>query len=285
MGSLKFEKRNLRKRTINLLLFLGLLLLFSGCEQAGPPASNDLSNSEPNPPAPGFNLSGSDPKAIAIADEVMEAMGGRAAWDETRYLSWTFFGRRNLLWDREGQKARIEVPEDSTIYLLDLKEGKGKVQIGGRLLLEPDSLSAFISQGQALLINDSYWLVMPFKLKDSGVTLNYLQEQDIQPDSTGATIKCDALELLFQDVGITPQNKYHVFVDKETKLVRMWAYFSNATDRSPSIITPWNDYREYGDILLSGDRARGQLTNIAVYKNVPKEAFTSFKKPNPMAFR
>ena len=31
-----------------------------------------------NPSAPGFNAAGSDPKAIALADEVMAAMGGRA---------------------------------------------------------------------------------------------------------------------------------------------------------------------------------------------------------------
>jgi len=34
-----------------------------------------------NPAADGFNESGSDAKAIAIADEVMKAMGGRMAWD------------------------------------------------------------------------------------------------------------------------------------------------------------------------------------------------------------
>ena len=37
-----------------------------------------------NPPAPGFDLAGSDPRAIAVADQVMERMGGREAWDRTR---------------------------------------------------------------------------------------------------------------------------------------------------------------------------------------------------------
>jgi hypothetical protein len=53
-----------------------------------------------NPAAEGFNESASDAKAIAIADEVMQAMGGRKAWDKTRYLSWKFFSFRQLTWDR-----------------------------------------------------------------------------------------------------------------------------------------------------------------------------------------
>ncbi|MEJ2086172.1 MAG: hypothetical protein P8Y44_10915, partial [Acidobacteriota bacterium] len=47
-----------------------------------------------NPPAPGFNAEASDDEAIVIADQVMEALGGRKAWDDTRYLTWNFFGRR-----------------------------------------------------------------------------------------------------------------------------------------------------------------------------------------------
>ena len=45
-----------------------------------------------NPPAKGFNAAGSDAKAVAIADQVMEAMGGRKAWDATRYITWNFLG-------------------------------------------------------------------------------------------------------------------------------------------------------------------------------------------------
>ena len=39
-----------------------------------------------NPSAAGFNLTDSDAKAIAIADEVMQAMGGRHNYDQTRFL-------------------------------------------------------------------------------------------------------------------------------------------------------------------------------------------------------
>ena len=55
-----------------------------------------------NPAAEGFNMEGSDPKAISIADEVMTAMGGRKNWNNTRYITWNFFGAR-LVFHSVGQ--------------------------------------------------------------------------------------------------------------------------------------------------------------------------------------
>ncbi len=53
-------------------------------------------HAEDNAPAEGFNAADSDTKAIAIAiaDEVMSTMGGRKNWDDTRYITWRFFGFR-----------------------------------------------------------------------------------------------------------------------------------------------------------------------------------------------
>ena len=70
-----------------------------------------------NPAAPGFNAAGSDSVAIQIADQVMYAQGGRKAWDKSRYFYWNFFGRRSLLWDKNGGKVRIEIPDDQLIII------------------------------------------------------------------------------------------------------------------------------------------------------------------------
>ena len=73
-----------------------------------------------NPPAPGFNLQDSDPAAVELADSVMMAMGGREGWDNTRFISWNFFGRRDLVWDKQTGDVRIESQQDSTIYLVNI---------------------------------------------------------------------------------------------------------------------------------------------------------------------
>ena len=69
---------------------------------------------ETNPPAPGFDLDGSDPRAIEIADRVMAAMGGRQAWDATRFLRWRFFGRRLHVWDKHSGDIRVEGVDSET---------------------------------------------------------------------------------------------------------------------------------------------------------------------------
>ncbi|MFT5618244.1 MAG: hypothetical protein ACI85I_001475, partial [Arenicella sp.] len=183
--------------------------------------------SEINPPAKGFNLENSDEQAILIADKVMEAMGGRKNWDETRYIGWNFFGSRKLLWDKKSGNVRIEIPSKQTVLLVNVFNHTGKVKIGEKQLTQPDSIAKYVKQAENIWINDSYWLIMPFKLKDSGVTLKYLREDTVQ---TGQ--KAAVLQLTFEEVGKSPDNKYEVFVDKETNLVSQWAFFPTANSDS-----------------------------------------------------
>lgn len=248
-----------------------LILLFLACLLFAVPMSAQLQkeNTE-NPPAPGFNLQESDAKAIQIADEVMKAMGGRQNWDNTRYITWNFFGRRKLLWDKWQGDVRIEA--DNTTYLVNVNNNTGTVKIGDEVLTNPDSLKKYVERGISIWINDSYWLLMPFKLKDSGVTLKYMGEQN-----TSDGKPADVLQLTFQNVGRTPENKYLVYVGKDSHLVQEWNYFQKFTDEKPTMVTPWENYQKQGNILISGGRGNNRkLSDIAVFKSVPESAFTSF---------
>lgn len=252
----------------NLLLFsLPLLLLACGDQ-----AATTQGNSETNPPAEGFNLAGSDEKAIALADSVMLALGGRKNWDDTRYLRWNFFGARTLLWDKLEQKARVESHRDSSVYIVDLKNGGGMVERNGEVLSAPDSIAKYTERAKGMWINDSYWLVMPYKLKDSGVTLKYVGQ-----DTTLAGKMADVLQLTFEAVGNTPNNKYFVYVDPDTHLVSQWDFFTNAGDEAPRFSSPWEDYKQFGTIMLSGNRGSRSITDIAVLESVPAGAFSSLE--------
>jgi hypothetical protein len=55
-------------------------------------------------PAP----AGTDPKADQVAAQVLDALGGKAAWDNTHYLHWTFAGRRAHTWDKWTGQHRVE---------------------------------------------------------------------------------------------------------------------------------------------------------------------------------
>lgn len=247
-----------------------LLLIIStySCNTKSPEKSSDMIN----PPAPGFDMEHSDPAAVELADSVMAAMGGREAWDKTRYISWNFFGARNLVWDKEKERVRIESLKDSIIYLVNLNTLEGRVQVKGQELAPGDSLQKMLNRARSMWINDSYWLVMPFKLKDSGVTIKYLGEDTLM---TG--VKSNVLQLTFNNVGDTPQNKYIVYVDLADNLVKQWAYFSQAAQDSSNFMRPWDNYRKYGRIMLSADRSDGGgPKDVKVDEVLPDALFLEF---------
>ncbi|MDH3708672.1 MAG: hypothetical protein OER04_02225 [Cyclobacteriaceae bacterium] len=227
-----------------------------------------------NPAAAGFDTINSHPKAIAVADQVMESMGGRAAWDQTRYLAWDFFGARKLIWDKQDGRVRIDFP-DSSVYLVNVNDLSGKVLHQGEAITQADSLAKYIERAKNIWINDSYWLVMPFKLKDSGVTLKYLEIEETL-DGTMSHV----LELTFRAVGVTPQNKYLVYVDTSNNLVNQWAYYRESDQDSANFILPWGNYQDFGSILLSDDRGERDLSELAVFETLPDEVFTSFEPVN-----
>lgn len=221
-----------------------------------------------------FNNENSDPKAIEIADKVMEAMGGQAAWDSLRYISWNFFGARDLVWDKHTGRVRIDFPRDSSIYLVNVETMEGKIIKNGEVVT--DSLQKYIEAAKSIWINDSYWLVMPFKLKDPGVTLTYSREYTI---SSGDEF--DVLELNFDEVGDTPNNKYEVFVDRSDNLIKQWSYYKNAEQDSSSATWPWNNYQEYQGVLLSADRSDNKgPKNVKVFNELPDTVFESFEVPS-----
>lgn len=239
-------------KIIHFLFVLSAIGAFNACA-----SSKKISD---NPAAPGFNAAGSDARAIAIADEVMQAMGGRKAWDETPGLSWSFFNRRKLNWNKLAGTCRIEWLSKPQIIEVNLHNGSGSVILNGVTQTHPDTLAKYLDIGKKVWINDSYWLVMPFKLKDSGVTLKYLGESKTENGAAS-----DLLQLTFANVGVTPDNKYQVWVDKKSRLVTQWAYFEKYTDEKPVITNAWSGYVKVGKILLSTERgSRGSLAPVEI---------------------
>lgn len=235
--------------------------------------SISFGRAQTNPAAAGFDQAGSDPKAVAIADQVMDAMGGRKNWDNTRYITWNFFGFRKHVWDKWTGNVRIENVRDDLVVLMNINTDKGRIFKYGQEQTNSDSLVKYLKIGKGAWINDSYWLVMPYKLKDSGVTLKYLGDEKTK-DGKDA----DLLQLTFKGVGNTPDNKYKVWVDKQNHLVWQWAYYPRFDAEKPGFVLPWIDYQKQGKIMLSGERGERDLTEIKVMEKLPETVFTSFEK-------
>jgi hypothetical protein len=210
-------------------------------------------------------------EAERIARDVIEACGGTERWENTRYFHWNFFGSRQLWWDKEKGRVRIEVPKKELIMIADLDEEKGKAWRGGKPVKDSSERMELVRQARRIWANDSYWLFMPFKMLDPGVELEHLGVDSL---SSGPAHK---LRMTFDSVGFTPSNKYHVWVDQDEKLVRKWAYFATREKEEADLSTPWRSYREYNCLLLSGDRGKRSITDIRVPESFPEGTFEKMK--------
>jgi len=224
-----------------------------------------------NPPAVGFDAENSDAQAIAIADEVMAASGGRQNWENTRLIKWNFFDSRKLVWDKHMGQVRIDFLKEDLKIIVNLTTEEGKALRNDTLFTEGPIYEQLMEKGKSVWINDAYWLVLPFKLKDTGVTLKYNGEGETQEGQLA-----DILQLTYREVGKTPNNKYLVYVDKETRLISQWDFYKNAADEEPKFQLPWKDYKQYGPINLSGNRGKNALTDIEVWKMGQERLFVQW---------
>jgi hypothetical protein len=221
-------------------------------------------NAEDNPAAAGFDAAGSDARAVAIADVVMHNLGGRGNWDAVQCLAWEIFGRTHL-WNKWTGDYRLE--DGELLVIMNVNDGGGRAWTNG-VELDGEEKTAALERGLAVWINDSYWVFMPYKLKDTGVTLKYAGESKT-PDGRAA----DVLVLTFRDVGETPENRYEVYVDQATGMVSHWAYFENATDTEPGITSDWNNWTEFGGIMIALRDGRREVKGVRVSRDNDAAAF------------
>ena len=212
-----------------------------------------------------------DKKANAIVKEMVVAMGGEKNYNATRFIQWDFVNRK-LFWDKWTGDVRVENPSANQVVLVNINTMKGKVYENGVQLTDEKKVSALLEKGKNWWINDAYWLVMPWKLQDPGVTLSYVKT-DTLPNGKAA----DVLQLTFDGVGVTPENKYWLYVGQDDHLIQQWAYYQNFNDAEPKFLKPWNNYQKQGAILLSYDRPNENVgpKNVVVKNTFDSALFSS----------
>ena len=227
---------------------------------------------------PSASSDASDPAAIALAEATLEAMGGAEAWNETRFVRFEFFGFRLHHWDRHTGRHRLEGQTrdgDSYVVLHTIGADGGQAWLNGEALAGED-LAQWLERAHGAWINDTYWLVMPYKLLDPGVTLKVAGEETLE----GKVY--DKVLLTFDGVGLTPGDRYWAYINRETGLMDRWAYHLEnwEAEREPTGWW-WRDWDRYGKVLLSprrhneADDRTAMLDQLAVFDQLPDSVFTS----------
>ncbi len=223
-----------------------------------------------------------DEKANAIADEMMQALGGRENWDRARFLRFTFVrqGRRlNLTWDRELGRYRLEALTDAGVpyvVVMNLTTRQGRAVLEGRPL-EGKELSEYLTLAMRIWAGETYWLLCPYKLRDPGAILTYEGEENV-----GGTIQ-DLLHIRFENVGLTPGDQFWLYVNRKTRLLDRWRFkLQGGTEGDYR----WTGWERFSGILLATERlgANGDrilFEDIIVTDSLPDEVFTSLAPLNP----
>lgn len=227
---------------------------------------------------------------------LMEALGGRDAWESTRYVRFDWVVARDdgalarsHSWDRYTGQYRLEFPqgdEDGRFLALfnvnelrrDSALGKvpdGRVWIGGREL-EGAARDSALRRAYGTFINDSYWLLMPFKWADPGVHLSWEGRttlEEIEGEESFPTV-----HLTFEeDLGVTT-DQYWGYIDPGSHLMTAWKYHLEGREEEGAVIR-WENWRQVGPIRLATDRVWPDgsrniwFEELAASRTVPEGAF------------
>jgi hypothetical protein len=127
---------------------------------------------------------------------------------------------------------------------------------------------------QSLWTNDSYWFLMPYKLRDPGVTLKHagpVQEG-------GATY--DKLSLTFANVGETPGDQYWVYVNKANDRVEKWDMVLQG-DPPPPVSYTWEGWEEHDGLWFPTAHRNAEGRNVFTRDIVTSRALpkATFERP------
>lgn len=281
----------MRRTTWRSALLAGLAISFAGGCAPRDGADEGGSASAATPPATAADSAG------YLADRLLESLGGESAWASTRYLSFRWLveregavvADREHAWDRYDGRYRLAYEQDSVRHLSlfnvnELRDDPelGKVPAGrawiGTTELESAARDTALRRAYSIFINDSYWLLMPFKWRDPGVHLAYEGLTELSDGRAYPTV-----HLTFDTgLGVT-EDQYWGYLDPDSGRMAAWRYHLGRSEE-PGPLIWWRDWRSVGPLRLAADRVldSGERTiyfeDLAASRTVPDGRFDP---PNP----
>jgi hypothetical protein len=179
----------------------------------------------------------------ALAQRVHEAAGGRKL-REVAELRFNFVvmvdGEKKSdvrhRWDLRGSRDRVTWTDRQGVsrdVIVDLTK-------------KPEGEASDEAKAYARWINDSYWLILPLKRLDPGVIRT---REDDRPWN-GKTYQI--LRLEFQKVGLTPGDRYWLFIDPKTARIERWEMVLEG-QKPPAEGFSFEEYQAVGPLALALD--------------------------------
>jgi hypothetical protein len=197
--------------------------------------------------------------ASAIAQKVFLAGGGDKL-SEVAQLNFTFIyyqGEQKVFeakhkFDRKNYRARVTWTDRKGVVrdgIIDIKTKTGTGTIDGAPATG-EALTDLLNKTYARWINDAYWLLMPLKLSDPGVTLTK------EANKTVNGVEYQILKMGFGGVGLTPGDTYWLYINPKNNRIERWDMKLQDSEALEPV--SWEDYRAVGPLWLAFDHKEAE---------------------------
>lgn len=150
-------------------------------------------------------------EADQLAEKMLSAVN-HDAYKQTNYIEWTFAGRNSYKWNKQQQL--VEVTMGKTVVKLNIQQPELSTVLVNGVQVDGSVKAEAIESAIANFNNDSFWLVAPHKVFDSGT------ERGIVELDNGEK----ALLVTYSSGGTTPGDSYLWLLDESglPKAFKMW---------------------------------------------------------------
>lgn len=167
-----------------------------------------------------------NPNADALAEKVLKAVN-HEAYKNTRYIDWSFGGRRSYKWDK--QEHIVEVAwNDAKVILQPNNMEKSVAYLKGEVV---DNNESLVKRAWDLFNNDSFWLVAPHKLFEPGI-IRSIETIDGK----------EALKVKYTTGGSTPGDSYVWILDENNRPISYQMYVPSMN--MVAVPATWDDWIE-----------------------------------------
>jgi hypothetical protein len=247
--------------------------------------------------------------AYQVVDWIWQHLGGQDAYEKCRYVefTWTYEhegdakAARSHTWDRYEGDYVLEFTDSRTndeykVYFnVNTRTG---VAVKNGTAVGEDENAQLVERAYSMFANDTYWLLLPMKLRDPGARLQYVGhasktgDRDIQEPAprywvnltkeeeveahkerlqksekgTGDLHTLVVLHLwFFREVGLTPGDKYWLYVTHDGAIVG-WRYVLEGGDEGE---WEWTDEKDCGmGITLPTKKVSADGSKTVVFPDV-----------------
>lgn len=161
-------------------------------------------------------------EAEQLADEMLSALNNQA-FDSLNMIKFTYPGEHSYEWNREDNKVRVRWDEND--IFLDLNQS-------------PEDFSVLEYQAYEYFLNDSFWLIAPFKVRDEGVIRSTVDVEDGR-----------GLLVTYTTGGVTPGDSYLWIID-ERGFPKAWKLWTSNVPIG-GLRTSWGGWVERGGAWFS----------------------------------